>query len=379
MIEQLKIHQLRNLSSLTIAPKSYNLIVGDNGSGKTSLLEAVFLLSRGKTFRHHEPRRYISHHGKTCAVWAKTTHNTLAVQKQLNHKNLASSVLKFNEQVVVSQSVLSFVLPVVLIDPSGMTLLEEGSHGRRQLLDWLVFHMEPSFYDEWLAYQRLLKHRNGLLKMPNIGHHHRQIGAWDYQLAQYATSLHAYRQAVFADWLVFFWQMVGQLLPAYADRLELSYQAGFDVATGLLASLQQRLAMDVELGYTRVGAHRADMSVFVKKCHLNATGKEQAAHVLSRGEKKLLIVALKLSQLQLLCSRLSWGVVPVVLIDDIDAELDSKAIDVLLETLLSLPCQLFMTSLNPQLDSLVQQKIANKCLDGRDYQLLWLGDGRLLE
>lgn len=376
MIEQLKIHQLRNLSSLTIAPKSYNLIVGDNGSGKTSLLEAVFLLSRGKTFRHHEPRRYISHRATSCAVWAKTSHVTLAVQKQLDEKSFASSLLKLDGQVMASQSALSFALPVLLIDPSGMTLLEEGSHGRRQLLDWLVFHMKPAFYDEWLAYQRLLKHRNSLLKTPNIRHHSHQISAWDYQLACHAKQLHEYRQVVFHQWFAIFKQMIAKLLPVYADRLFLSYQVGFDEEVGLFESLQHRLAMDIELGYTRIGAHRADVIVSIKN-HTDIRSKEQAVHVLSRGEKKLLIVALKLSQLQLLCQHLVADVMPVVLIDDIDAELDSKAVGILLETLLSLPCQLFVTSLNPKMDTLIQQKMTDKKLDTSQYQRLLIDKGQI--
>ena len=171
MIQQLNIHKLRNLEQVKLTLARCNLIIGANGSGKTSLLEAVFLLSRGKSFRHHEPRRYIRHHESDCTIWAKTfgdPSNTLAIQKKLDTQGKSDTLLRFNGQTAASQSVLSFQLPTLLIDPVGMSLLDEGSGTRRQLLDWLVFHMKPEFYQQWLQYQRLLKQRNSLLKQPSI-------------------------------------------------------------------------------------------------------------------------------------------------------------------------------------------------------------------
>ena len=101
--------------------------------------------------------------------------------------------------------------------------------------------------------------------------------------------------------------------------------------------------------------------------------KEQATNILSRGEKKLLITALRLSQLQTVCQNQSYAM-PVVLIDDIDAELDDKAVDVFLQTALSLPCQLLITSLNPDMDALIQQKIADKM----DYQRFLVKAGNIV-
>ena len=82
MITRLQITHVRNLNKISLTLADYNVFVGCNGSGKTSHLEAVFLLSRGKTFRHHEPKRYISHHQKSCKVWAMTKDDMLAVQKK---------------------------------------------------------------------------------------------------------------------------------------------------------------------------------------------------------------------------------------------------------------------------------------------------------
>ena len=348
MIEALRIHNFRNLDEIRLQLGGCNVFVGANGSGKTSLLEAVFLLSRGKSFRHHEPKRYITHTKLSTTIWAKTTNGVLSLQKTLSD-GTATTLLKINGNTAKNQSLLSHQLPVCVLDPSGMTLLEEGSQTRRQLLDWLVFHMKPAFYETWLAHERLLRQRNLLLKSPAIHQRLNELHAWDYQLSQYAQKLHEYRQAVFERWQDYFKVMLGHFLPKYAGQMTLSYQAGFNETLGLAVILKERLVLDIEMGYTRIGAHRSDVLVAFRS---GQGHKEQAVNVLSRGEKKLLICALKLAQLQLLCDE---GRTPVILIDDIDAELDKVAINTLLAMLLKLPCQLFITSLSDDIMGVIDE------------------------
>jgi len=381
MIERLQISHLRNLTQVNLPSVACNVIIGVNGSGKTSLLEAIFLLSRGKSFRHHQPKRYIQHHQNTATVHAKINDgSTLAIQKQAD----ATTILRLNQTTVYNQSILTEQLPTLLIDPSTMDMLEQGSASRRQLLDWLVFHMKQGFHPQWIAYQRLLKQRNSLLKKTR---HLTQVQlaelrSWDKGLSNHAALIHHYRERIFEEWLPYFAKSITQLLPSYAEQLSLSYSAGYDTSIALDVQLDERLEQDLQLGYTRIGNHRADIHV-----HWRSHGstklndalinekidtdvnkalpvlKEQAANVLSRGEKKLLITALRLSQLPLLLnnadSDLSTGyatsqITPVVLLDDITAELDDRAIHILLSTLSKLPCQVFMTSLTDDIVPLVQ-------------------------
>lgn len=357
MIDTLKIKDLRNLSDIRMSLGAVNVFVGKNGSGKTSLLEAVFLLSRGKSFRHFEAKRYISHTKDTCTIWAAVGDDSFAIAK---HKDPATKTdLRHNQSPLPSQAVLTKRLPTLIIDPSGMDILEDGSATRRQLLDWLCFHTEDGFHTAWLNYQRLLKQRNALLKTAQATPEHSekrtaligQIHAWDSGLSEYAHHLHAIRQQAFSRWQTAFSTLIDTLLPAYQGQISLGLLAGFDTDTPLKTHLAQRLAQDIELGYTRVGVHRADLTISLKSPMDNGkTHKEQAVNVLSRGEKKLLITALKLSSLTEVCTHATDST-PLVLIDDIDSELDENATDLLLTTLLGLPCQLFISSLNETLVS----------------------------
>lgn len=393
MIERLQISNLRNLTQVDLQSAACNVIIGANGSGKTSLLEAIFLLSRGKSFRHHQPKRYIQHHQNTVTVHAKLNDSsTLAIQKQAD----ATTLLRLNQTTVYNQSILTEQLPTLLIDPSTMDMLEQGSASRRQLLDWLVFHMKQGFHPQWVAYQRLLKQRNSLLKKT---HHLTQVQiaelkSWDKGLSNHAALIHHYRERIFMEWQPYFAESIARLLPAYAEQLSLSYSAGYDTNVALDVQLNERLEQDLQLGYTRIGNHRADIHVHWRS---NASAKstnsdsksttvdsnnasqidtiklpvlkEQAANVLSRGEKKLLITALRLSQLPLLLHAeqsvdaaselLNARATPVVLLDDITAELDNRAIEILLSTLAKLPCQVFMSSLTADIVPLVKELWSN--------------------
>ncbi|MDN6275405.1 DNA replication/repair protein RecF [Psychrobacter sp.] len=383
MIERLQISNLRNLTQVNLQSTACNVIIGENGSGKTSLLEAIFLLSRGKSFRHHQPKRYIQHHKKSAVVHAKINDsNALAIQKQTD----ATTLLRLNQTTVYNQSILTEQLPTLLIDPSTMDMLEQGSASRRQLLDWLVFHMKQGFHSQWVAYQRLLKQRNSLLKSTRrlTQVQLNEIKAWDKGLGSHAALIHHYREQIFTEWQPYFSDSVAQLLPDYAAQLSLSYNAGYDTSVALDVQLNERLEQDLQLGYTRIGNHRADIHVHwhsndsIDKGHDNTPSvlhtdassklpvlKEQAANVLSRGEKKLLITALRLSQLPLLLrtgqhtdfprNGMGSEATPVVLLDDITAELDGRAIEILLSSLAQLPCQVFMTSLTDEIVPLVKK------------------------
>ena len=365
-IARLHIHHLRSIHHAKLSPNACNVFLGDNGSGKTTVLEAVYLLSRGKSFRHHQPKHYITHGFASTVIFAKlasrtdntASHQTVAVQKAQD----ASTELRLDGHMLATQSPLTQLLPTLLLEPVSLAALEQGSQSRRELLDWLAFHVEQNFHGQWLAYQRLLRQRNQFLKtlagQRQISALRRQeITAWDNQLAEYAEQIHALRQDLLMRWQPYFAEQVEVFLPHYAKRLRLRYSAGFDSKTGLATLLAERLDSDITLGYTRVGSHRADIQVMLEQSVSDDTGQAHthslpAVDMLSRGERKLLMMAFRLSQLPLLQA---VGKVPLVLIDDITAELDAQALNLLLHGLKQVQCQLFITSLSTNIMPILRE------------------------
>lgn len=327
-IDRLHIERIRNLSNVQFESlQSFNVIHGENGSGKSAILEAIHLLATGRSFRSSSLKQVIQHGQQDALILLQAGHDRVGVLKQVH----AEHVLKLNGNLLDSQSELARRLPVQLIDPESMSLLDSGSQPRRQLLDWLMFHLEPTFHLEWLRYQRALRQRNASLKTPQ---HQQLLSAWNQALVAHGEQLHRLRQAVMQIWQPIFQAQLSQLLPQI--EVEMHYHAGFNTTIGLLDDLEQHTVRDQMRGHTSVGAHRADLSF---KTHLG-----RAEQVLSRGQKKLLILGLRLSQLCVLHQRQQTT---VVLLDDMAAELDSAAQQRLLAVLQHLKSQVFLTTLLP--------------------------------
>lgn len=330
-IDRLHIERLRNLDSVTLNHlQSVNVLYGINGSGKTSILEAIHLLSTGRSFRSSLLRQMIQKNHADALIRCESGVHRFGMLKRVD----GEQILKQDGVVLSNQSELARQLPVQVIDPEGLGLLDSGSKPRRQLMDWLMFHVEPEFHQVWLHYQRALKQRNALLRQSVLDPI--ALQAWEQAMGQFGNQLHHMRSRVTSQWATCLTDILQSLLPDVQIRM--SYQAGFDVDVGLVAELESSRMRDRERGHTLSGAHRADLKF---KSPLG-----DADRMLSRGQKKLLIIGLRLSQLQLvhqLCQSTT-----VVLLDDMTAELDRAAQTRLLSSLIRLDSQVFMTTLDLQ-------------------------------
>ena len=295
-ITRLHVERVRNLKTVALSElQPFNVFYGQNGSGKTSILEAVHLLATGRSFRTHIPKHYIQNEAADAIVFAQSATDKIGMQKMQSGEQL----IKVNGDLVATQGQLAKILPLQLIDPQSTDIIDHGAKPRRQMLDWMMFHVEPEFYHAWQYYSRALKQRNSLLKTQ--------------------------RNLTLKD--------LEQLLPDL--HIEMDYQAGYHVENGLANDLIQFHQKDVDRRYTEYGPHRADIRL--------KTPTGDADVVLSRGQKKLLIMALKLSQIAMLhaCNRET-----VVLLDDVTAELDLTAQRRLIERLSQLGSQVFITTLD---------------------------------
>jgi DNA replication and repair protein RecF len=329
-IQRLEISHLRNLDQvqLSLSPQ-VNVFFGDNGSGKTSLLEAIHLLGLGRSFRTSKTESVIQDESDSSIVFAQLSDGTSI---GLSKPRRQSQILKLQGDRQRNWVETARHLPLQLINAESFSLLEGGPKIRRRFLDWGVFHVEHSFIGSWRNTSKCLAHRNLLIKQPRLDKG--QLAAWDGELTAAANEVDALRRQYFDRFLPFALETIKELISI--EGLSLEYWRGWDENIPLSDALKHSLDKDIRYGASQVGPHRAD--VFVR------VGKRAAAETLSRGQQKLLVSALKIAQGRMLASH--SGVQGVYLVDDLPSELDKHNRTLVCGLLVNLGSQIFMTSVD---------------------------------
>ncbi|GAB4391899.1 MAG: DNA replication/repair protein RecF [Gammaproteobacteria bacterium] len=329
-LSKLTISSLRNLTHVELMPSpQFNVIYGENGSGKTSILEAIYLLGLAKSFRSHINSRLVQLNHERLIVHGllKDGQHSLGVEKSIQGK----TIIRIDQQTVNSPTNLAELLPVQLFSPNSYRLLEDGPKERRQFLDWGLFHVEPGFLKCWQNYQVALKQRNNALRSMRP---RREIQSWDQQLVYYGEALNELRKN-YIDLLIPVFQLLFAELLEY-QPVTLKYYQGWSQEINFSQALERDFASDVKQMLTRSGPHRADLRFWI------SDNKQMAQDVLSRGQQKLLVCALKLAQGLLLKERTARTC--VYLLDDLAAELDLVRRKHVARVLLDLDAQVFVTS-----------------------------------
>ncbi|HXG28033.1 MAG TPA: DNA replication/repair protein RecF [Nevskiales bacterium] len=332
-LTELRIRNFRCIAEAELAPGAgINLIIGDNASGKSSLLEAIYFLGRAQSFRGTPSDRLIRSGARTLSVFGRVRNGTgletsLGVLRGDRH-----SRIKIGAREDAGIVELVAALPVQVIDPRLHRLLEEGPEQRRRFLDWGVFHVEQGFYPAWLRYQRALRQRNRTLRAAAPA---AEVCAWDVELAQQAEQIDRVRRRYLGA--------LDEVLPGIMLRLfdaaavTVEYAPGWPEGQTLAAALAAALVRDRELGFTHLGPHRADLRIRLHGL--------QARTRASRGEQKLISAGLLLAQAELLRRR--RGCLPLLLIDDLAAELDARSRARLFDAIQTQGAQAFLSFLEP--------------------------------
>jgi DNA replication and repair protein RecF len=311
------------------------LISGPNASGKSTLLEAIFLLGRGRSFRTSRLETAIRQGAERLQAVGHLKQDSRSVVIGVEARP-RQTIARISGEPASSLAALSVSFPVQVIEPGIHKLIEEGPILRRRFLDWGVFHVEPRYLDLWQRFHRALRQRNAALRTHAADE---TLDAWDVEFAKAGEELTQARTAYLAA--------VSPFITAAAQSLlnrpfPLEYRRAWPHPQDLLTALHEHRGRDRQRRTTTVGPHRADLIVKAKE--------GLAKEFISRGQQKLLSAALILGQLAYHAE--TFYLKPTLLLDDPAAELDAERLGLLVAQVKRLKAQLVITSLHADFDAL---------------------------
>lgn len=328
-LERLAIENFRlfEKAELLLEP-GLSFFLGGNGAGKSSILEAVYLLAYGRSFRGAVKDGLIQRGKPALRVFAEVRDEGL---RRLGLERGARDwQARVDGQPVSGLSELYREIAVVCFEPGSHELIAGGSEHRRRYLDWALFHVEPDFLPNWRRYQRALKQRNVLLKSgsPDPA----SLDAWEYELDDAGRKLTSQRER-YLERLGPLLAAIGADFLAEVGLLALRFQRGWSRDVELGEALRAARPRDAILGHTTVGPHRADWSVAYELLPTRET--------FSRGQEKLTALACILAQAELFAAdRGSW---PILCLDDLASELDRPHLEGALIRLAQTDAQILLT------------------------------------
>lgn len=329
--ERLTVDGLRCLHEVSIAPiAGVNVFVGANGAGKTSLLEAVYLLSYGRSFRSG-PRDVLRQRGaQMLQVYGEIRHADDHVSRLGLGRGNDGWRIRVDGRAGDRVSDLVRHCAVVCFDPGSHALVSGAAETRRRFLDWGVFHVEHAFLDAWRRYRRALRQRNALLRAD--GFDVSQFCAWEAEMGESAVIVDAMRRDYLSRLEPIMQTLCARIIPELG-AMAIRYRAGWDVSGDLARDLAGQRERDRHRGHTTLGIHRADWRVMFAA----APQREY----LSRGQEKLIALVCLLAQAHLFAD--VCGQWPVICLDDLASELDADHQRLVLEEVMRGPAQVFLT------------------------------------
>lgn len=338
-LHALEVRYFRILEHCEIQPSpGFNLITGANASGKTSLLEAIYLLSTGRSFVSPRIEALISKGQDQFSVFARVI--TDAAEMKLGiarHKN-ATAEIRINGETVRGFSKLAQQIVVQVIHPGSETLLTGGPKEKRNFLDWGLFHVEHAFYPLWQRYQKILAQRNAALKQQKSSQGiAREVAVWDTELATAGEAISSMRELHLKQLIPEIETYVGRILSN--PNISLRYHRGWPESETLSKALHRSIEKDSRFQQTSFGPHRADLTI--------SYTKKDARHEISRGQRKALVYAMRLAQMHLL--EKSTGRKGILLLDDLPSELDAGHQRRVWDVLSELDVQCFISAITPEI------------------------------
>jgi DNA replication and repair protein RecF len=286
---------------------TWNVIIGPNGSGKTSLLEALHLCGSGRSFRTHRTAELIQTGSRSLSVSVQYRDSLGERPSIALERSDAGLQISIGGKVARGTAEIARSFPIITITPLSHALIDGDARERRRFLDWFLFHVEPEYLSIWRHYHRALRQRNVLLRARSD----RTIETWEREMVSHGKRLHELRVKRVAELAALFARMAGA---NGLSEVDLHYVPGWAVDISFEEQLRIRRLREMDLGHTQFGPHRADLLI-------QASGRPAATYW-SRGQSKLGAASLALAQADLIAE--VRGQQPLLLMDDFGAELDAS-------------------------------------------------------
>ncbi|HAO26310.1 MULTISPECIES: DNA replication/repair protein RecF [unclassified Methylophaga] len=340
MLTELTLTHFRNIQKAVVYPDpGINILSGENGSGKTSVLEAIYLLAMGRSFRTRNLKNVIQTDEVHFQVFARIKPG---IPVGLQFSSATGIQIRLNNAPLKKLSELASHLPLQYIPANCHQFFELGPAFRRRVVDWGLFHVEQDFLFHWQAYKKILSQRNAALRNNKPV---TEIRVWNVSLVEHGLHLSRYRNEYLMQLLISFEKWFNKLCKDFNNaKFELRYLSGWPKEHEFKNVIETTIDRDRALGYTRSGPHAADWSIRING--------NDPAEVLSRGQQKLFFLAISLAQISLLQQFNEQK--SILLVDDISSELDVQHQHLVLDCIKDLRVQTFITTTSSELNAAIE-------------------------
>jgi DNA replication and repair protein RecF len=364
-INKISIHNFKNIeeANLTFSPKM-NCFFGNNGMGKTNIMDALYYLSFTKNHTSLPDSQIIKHGAEYCLLQGHYTGNSSEEEISCSIKPRSRKIFRRNKKEYQRMSEHIGIIPLVMISPADSALIQGGSDERRKFIDIVISQYDKEYLHTLINYNRTLQQRNTLLRESAATTADNTLfDILDHQLAAGSTAIHAKRLEFTKTFIPVFKEYHKQI-SHHNENIEIHYESQLNNNPNIETQITGSRERDRQLGYTSAGIHKDDLQFLIDTYLIRKIGSE--------GQNKTCLIAMKLAQFDYLAKK--GANTPLLLLDDIFDKLDARRVEQIIKLAANLKSgQIFITDTN--------RKYLDEILAGmtHDYKLFHVENGKISE
>ncbi len=322
-IEEIELKNFRNYEKLNIKlSRKINIFYGDNAQGKTNLLEAIYFMAIGRSYRTSNDKELIKFDKKISSVSTIINDNEIKDKVEIIISDSKNKRILLNGLGIKKLGELLGSLLIVSFSPEDLQLIKQGPGERRRFIDIEICQISKVYYYELKRYNHVLKQRNKLLKRIKSNNKLKDtLFAFDMQLINHGKKIMNYRESYVKE-LDNFARDVQKKLTKNKEELEIKYK-GFVTEEKYEEKMEKSLEKDIMFGNTSVGIHKDDINFFINGIDVKKYG--------SQGQQRTALLSTKLAQIEII--KKNKHTMPILLLDDVLSELDNKRQKFLIENI----------------------------------------------